>query len=101
MKADFKATTWELEALWPDSEVTLEEFPSGAAMYSVVLAAKLFVLEYRPGHGYGVSLVPDGPEAWISGHNFVTQDFEAAKDHLLELIRENTSVPTALARMAA
>jgi hypothetical protein len=89
-----KLTTFvgKLTELFPDARVELHPLPSGNVMLDVVRRGRLFVLHYFPKNGFGVDEVQDG-DGFLTGYNFVSQDFDDAARELLVRLREAREEP--------
>jgi hypothetical protein len=75
----------QIRAAAPDSEVDFTPFPSGSAMLDVRRGGRLFVLAYSPERHFGVDEVMDGEGFQIS-YGFTSQSFDAAAQHLRDLV---------------
>ncbi len=76
----------DLKAEFPQIQVELAAFPSGAAMLDVRRQGRLFVMAFTAKGGFGVDEVEDG-DAFDSGYRFVSQDFDCAAAELRRLLR--------------
>ena len=74
---------------YPGARVELEPWCS-ALFVKVFIEGRHFVLEFRPGEGFGVSEVVDEVDAW-TGHSHAFKEFEEARSKFLEMIASRDS----------
>jgi hypothetical protein len=72
---------------FPSASVTVENFPSGSGQLSVIFKENLFVMQYRPKEGFGVSKVREGEE-WLPGHDYVNGNVNQAEERLISLLEQ-------------
>ena len=87
MKAEFIGMIQEIERGFPESKADVTPSSSSeAVMVHVVLNGTMFVFEYSPEYGYGVSELTGGPADWLHGHDEIFQKFEEAKKKLMQSV---------------
>ena len=77
----------QLSWQYPEASVALSPWCSAWFLH-VVICSRHFVLEFRPGEGYGVSENVDETDGW-KGHEDAFQEFTLAKDKLVEKIEKS------------
>jgi hypothetical protein len=73
-------------AALPGTEVDFTTFPSGSAMLDARRGGRLYVMAYSPAWRFGVDEVGDD-DGFLISYRFTSDDFEAAAEHLWELVR--------------
>jgi hypothetical protein len=76
-----------IQERFPSASVTVENFPSGSGQLSVIFKENLFVMQYRPKEGFGVSKVREGEE-WLPGHDYVNGNVNQAEERLISLLEQ-------------
>ena len=85
MKAD--QLTERLRKAFPDADVRLTNFASGAADIAIYRGDRCVVIQYVSGAGYGVSLLDR--DAAFEGHDHVVVDEAAAFACAAELLQRS------------
>lgn len=86
MQTQFEFFSQELRAHYLDARVQLDSFPSGAQTLAFVWREQLWVFDYVPNHAaFGVTKVGED-DGFTMGYDHVFQNFENAKQKLLELV---------------
>jgi hypothetical protein len=87
MNNELARVSENIQARFPSASVTVENFPSGSGQLSVTFKENLFVMEYRPKEGFGVSKVREGEE-WLPGHDYVNGNVNQAEQRLISLLEQ-------------
>jgi hypothetical protein len=76
---------------YPLASVSVAHLVSGASALDVVLKDRLFVVEHRPGEGFGVSQVKDD-EGFLHGHQDVSGELSWISNRLFEMLERSSGV---------
>ena len=79
----------QLYKLFPEIRASINFGHSGGTFLEALLDKNLFVLEYLPGEGYGVT---SRPEPFTIGAERQFDTFEGAQKHFLDLLRGENRV---------
>jgi hypothetical protein len=85
----------ELELNFPHIKVEIEKFSSGAVMLDIRYQDRLFVVDYSPNGEYAVDEVSN-QDAFNSGYNFITHNFESVSEQLREKLENINSSDRAM-----
>lgn len=81
-----------LHALFPEAELALERFPSGAWLLDMRLEDRFFVASFSPSDGYGFDEAKDG-EGITSTFAHSASGLDELVDGLSKLVRRNVTLP--------
>jgi hypothetical protein len=84
--AQFERFAQHLRRSLPDDTITLRDGRSGAIVLSIARHKRVFVMEFRPGEGYGVDEIDDENNGWNMGYRHVFDDFNSAAGKLSKLM---------------
>ena len=70
----------------PGAIVSVETFPSGSVSMEIRIKSRVAVVDYRPGEGYGASLLAGDSADAFTGHDAVFESESAVIRHLVSLL---------------